>query len=1407
MKVLWLVLFSALHFGACLALDLHLEGSDAGFFFQQSLGSSQQPLLKFPTHSYSSNASAADPPPLLRERLAVLGPSAQPGRILVTYGPFEAKQSLPTKYLTLSLENATESGAEQATLMDITAHVVNSELRRESPVLRVLFHSGRHFHSPGQTVEEDPDRSAGPVAPEEWEDEPNGRLMETCIALRVHNPTGGTPLTGTCVPQGLDGVCLAYLTLPFDWWASSPISPTFPSLNAGILGLQQHPIVTAKPSKAVRNVVELSYAVYETKAGQCGYSDPSSSYSVRAGHQKSQQQSRASSSTASSFPPPSAVLIQPYRPINSIRLLPNVYAPRDLLVHEEVISLSPTLRFIASAAPLYPHSYFYVTVLLDSTTAKDEPYAVIVRAKVKNGLKIISTQTTNPAWSLNFDVNGKHIAAAVSAVRNFSVSTQPHQPSQELFTWLLAVNVDHHRDSSELGDGVRALWSWTIRTQSASPPLPSSISGHHHHANNKDSAGAQLDEVKGKLTSRFEVLKDEVQSVFPIIKRRDLVNTAILTSRQVSEPLRVFMVTQAGKVADVTLQATCSSVDESVLKVSSSCTSVYLDGSEVRGSTNATLVARYGNVESTSSLTVWVPEMPLDIQLDDVKLNQISGWKVMASNSGATGGNQCRLRYQQSSFEVFARFYAEDHDSGRVSYLISRKTYLLITDLVRKVMRVADPRVAVLKMMTGYIEGLKPGKTEVQVLSPMSGHVIAAREVRVLSDKVDVSSLSVRLIAGLSLSLTPDPDLDSCFVAQVDANDRLHSRYQEAILDMTVHFSDGTASPLRLTDRSHYNLVVESHNTTILALTSPARANIPRVLALGEGRASLSVTFSSACTATTTNGQQEGDGSHHRQAPAHPLATTVAVIQLALNGHPATSVQNDARTESSGQMYTLAHGGHVGNANQINGDSRRNGGGGKMAAASAGNAGRLGQPNQGQLTFSKPGSIEFGVNENQLSLKDDSNAVMMSNAGRDMQHAHPAYPASSHYPGGGSGFSSSSFQHMGPLEIGMYVLLAIFCAAIVVFVGTCIVYASRARKGLIPTDDSDRHIDRQAQTIDPWPSLWNRLKKMNPKGAIGGGDGHGRQRAMAADENEDEEEGADKGWIWLGRSTLDPEVPRRPVSSAATRPVSLSANPDPSHRLSGISYAGSEVSVRIVGRPTGPDGSRLSYKAQLCFEPLKDTADDGDIDHIGDANHPNSWPGSVDSKTFTKNNAGASHHHPGALRITTNQLAAAAAEEPLLSDVVRRPSNNRRAARRASEQDTRRYARSWLMAGEAIPRDFNSNPSIITDSDAEEELEHQEPNSKNFKLELDVDDTDNEYNVATFLRHGSPDIKQANIIENPRFSPTTTSTTIDPENNTELCERAVGGQSESAHPAATSPLDVDYDRIISYLGILKETST
>lgn len=46
-----------------------------------------------------------------------------------------------------------------------------------------------------------------------------------------------------------------------------------------------------------------------------------------------------------------------------------------------------------------------------------------------------------------------------------------------------------------------------------------------------------------------------------------MINTAVLTGRQVSQAMKVFIVSQAGKVADVTLQSSCHSEDESVLKV------------------------------------------------------------------------------------------------------------------------------------------------------------------------------------------------------------------------------------------------------------------------------------------------------------------------------------------------------------------------------------------------------------------------------------------------------------------------------------------------------------------------------------------------------------------------------------------------------------------------------------------------------------------------------------------------------------------------------------------------------------------------------------------------------------------------------------------------------------------------
>ena len=63
-------------------------------------------------------------------------------------------------------------------------------------------------------------------------------------------------------------------------------------------------------------------------------------------------------------------------------------------------------------------------------------------------------------------------------------------------------------------------------------------------------------------------------------------------------------------------------------------------------------------------------------------------------------------------------------------------------------------------------------------MSPMSGNVIGSREIRVTSDKVDVTGLTVQVISGLTLNILPDVDLESCYHAHVDISEMLHSKYQ-----------------------------------------------------------------------------------------------------------------------------------------------------------------------------------------------------------------------------------------------------------------------------------------------------------------------------------------------------------------------------------------------------------------------------------------------------------------------------------------------------------------------------------------------------------------------------------------------------------------------------------------------------
>lgn len=291
---------------------------------------------------------------------------------------------------------------------------------------------------------------------------------------------------------------------------------------------------------------------------------------------------------------------------------------------------------------------------------------------------------------------------------------------------------------------------------------------------------------------------------------------------------------------------------------------MYVDGSEIRGSSNASVLVKYGTYTGLARFTVWMPEFPLEVTVGDTRLSQIKGWKVPEEHATSAkskrsllnatkleertsespmvtarakkrsaveleesiedtsmdmddpdeplleeddeheerfrgNGNEhgwdtinsidrnlspanCRLRFQQSPVEVHARFLATDHDSGRVSYFVNRRTWLRVTDLVAGMLRVSDPRIATL-LQNKLVQGRGVGRTEVQVLSPITGRVIGAKEIRIGNDRVSVMRLSVRVVSGLQLSISPDTAIENGYVAETSVTRRLTAQYQVKLLN------------------------------------------------------------------------------------------------------------------------------------------------------------------------------------------------------------------------------------------------------------------------------------------------------------------------------------------------------------------------------------------------------------------------------------------------------------------------------------------------------------------------------------------------------------------------------------------------------------------------------------------------
>lgn len=63
-------------------------------------------------------------------------------------------------------------------------------------------------------------------------------------------------------------------------------------------------------------------------------------------------------------------------------------------------------------------------------------------------------------------------------------------------------------------------------------------------------------------------------------------------------------------------------------QVSDSCDSIFVNGKEMKSRVGTIVNFTHQHFTSQVEVTVWVPRLPLQIEISDTELSQIKGWRI-----------------------------------------------------------------------------------------------------------------------------------------------------------------------------------------------------------------------------------------------------------------------------------------------------------------------------------------------------------------------------------------------------------------------------------------------------------------------------------------------------------------------------------------------------------------------------------------------------------------------------------------------------------------------------------------------------------------------------------------------------------------------------------------------------------
>ncbi|XP_072530642.1 transmembrane protein 132E isoform X2 [Salminus brasiliensis] len=729
--------------------------------------------------------------------------------------------------------------------------------------------------------------------------------------------------------------------------AQLDLPSTWFNVNVAPLGRRKSSVSDGLEMTGETLQVELYYTLHDPDSkGECG-----ETYSRRGGGSRGESSSQ-----------------QPLLRIGSISL----YQPsQEQLVVDKQLDKNLFLRL--PEKPLKPGETLNVFLYLVPNSTVEQ---FTLKVKAKKGVNLLSTKSKSNQWKVEWEVQSgaKHSIATVEVSK---IKGVPGDVAANIEIMQLDFEMENFTSQS-----VTRRINWNIDYRGQNPPPDSD-----------------------KVVTELTVVQKDIQAIIPLSMDTEIINTAILTGRTVAIPVKVVSIEMSGAVTDISSSVECKSSNDDIVKVSMSCDYVFVNGKETRGSMNARVIFSYEHLSAPLELTVWVPKLPLRLELSDSRLAFIKGWRVpilpdrrSARDSDDDDEDErkvsrgCTLQYQRAQVKVLTQFHTTSTEgTNQVITMLGPDWQVDVTDLVQDSLKVVDPRVAELVDRTVLV-ALEQGSTSLKVESPLAVEAVLGEvPFSVVDEKVSIVDLRVHAISGLTLNLQPSPGNSHTMVAKATGLQTLSALKQEASLSIWVYYSDNTAAPLSVYDPKDYNLNASTLDDKVASISQEPQQRWPVIVAEGEGSGEIvrvEMTICEACQKTKRK-------SVIASSPVH------IKVRFGTEEDSEEEVEPETEVEIKVPVST-----------------RRT----------------IIDPNIGagyEPSNEQPASVPI----------DYTNFPTISNQERPTEEEEEEEDEFVHSP-----------RSMTDLEIGMYALLGVFCLAILVFLINCIVFVLKYRHKRIPPE-------------------------------------------------------------------------------------------------------------------------------------------------------------------------------------------------------------------------------------------------------------------------------------------------------------------------------------------------------------------